>query len=141
MKSSDEIESWIKTITDEGAVDIIIYDGDCPFCNDFSKYLDLQKKLKTQLKLLNARHISRETLELLKRNELDLNSGMVGIFSGNLYYGGEVIRYTAGLQTSGRGFWYFVEKIVRLFPLWGLTYFIMTVVRRLILMLLRKKML
>jgi predicted DCC family thiol-disulfide oxidoreductase YuxK len=141
MKRSYEITSWIEDLTNGGVVDVIIYDGDCPFCDDFSKYVELKKNLDRQLILVNARELTSEVLAILKRNKLDVNEGMVGIFSGEIYYGGEIIRYTANLDTLKPSFWYIVEQIVNYLPLWGLSYFVMTLVRRLVLMLLRKKQL
>ncbi len=52
----------------------MIYDGDCPFCARYSKFVQLKKKV--QIELIDARQ-AQETILTLKKQGFDINHGMI----------------------------------------------------------------
>ncbi len=75
----------------------LIYDGDCPFCSAYVKYVRLVASVGP-LKLVNAREGGPMVEEILKRN-LNLDDGMVLKLGNRFYHGAECINVLASLTT------------------------------------------
>ncbi|MGH8612437.1 MAG: DCC1-like thiol-disulfide oxidoreductase family protein [Gammaproteobacteria bacterium] len=75
----------------------LIYDGDCPFCSAYVKYVRLIDSIGP-LELVNARAGGSLVEEILERN-LDLDSGMVLKLGNQFYHGAECINVLASLST------------------------------------------
>ncbi len=63
----------------------LIYDGDCPFCSRYSKYIRL-KRAVGELLLVDARQGGPEVEQAIARG-FDLGEGMVLVVGGNYYHG------------------------------------------------------
>ena len=63
----------------------IIYDGDCPFCNNFITVANLKKNLKNVV-FLNARE-SIEAKEIISNCKLNIDKGMIVSISGKILFG------------------------------------------------------
>ena len=61
----------------------IIYDGDCPFCNNFYNCCQPKKNLKNVV-FLNARE-SIEAKEIISNCKLNIDKGMIVSISGKYY--------------------------------------------------------
>ena len=64
---------------------VLIYDGDCPFCSRYAKYLRLQRAVGP-LTLIDARAGGSAVEQALARG-FDLNEGMLLILNGTYYHG------------------------------------------------------
>ena len=82
--------------TDEAAW--LVYDGECPFCSRFVRYVRLQQSVG-KLHLVNAREGGPMVSEMLRAG-LDLDEGMVLKLGGRHYHGADCIHVLALL--SGR---------------------------------------
>ena len=84
---------------DEGAGDpVIVYDGDCPFCSHYVRWLRLRRSLGN-VRLVNARE-GGPVVDELRAAGIDLDEGMVLKFEGRLYHGEECIHRLALLSTG-----------------------------------------
>ena len=63
----------------------IIYDGNCPFCNNFIMVANLKKNLK-HIVFLNARD-SIEAKKIINDNNIDIDKGMIVCSKGQILYG------------------------------------------------------
>jgi len=75
----------------------IIYDGDCPVCNAYIRYTRLQPYLSPEL--INARTNS-DIIGNLEYRGLEINKGMVVIFSDRYYHGAEAMHLLSTLTTK-----------------------------------------
>ncbi|HEY7841670.1 MAG TPA: DCC1-like thiol-disulfide oxidoreductase family protein [Gammaproteobacteria bacterium] len=75
----------------------LLYDGDCPFCSRYVKWVRLRENLPG-LRLINARTGGAE-LEQVRSAGLDVDQGMVFAMDGRLYHGEECINVLALLST------------------------------------------
>ncbi|MGH8656262.1 MAG: DCC1-like thiol-disulfide oxidoreductase family protein [Gammaproteobacteria bacterium] len=89
----------------------LIYDGDCPFCSAYVKYVRLVDSVGP-LKLVNAREGGPLVEEILKR-DLNLDSGMVLKLGNQFYHGAECINVLASLSTPSGLFNRFNAMIFR----------------------------
>jgi len=67
----------------------IVYDGDCPFCNNYVHLMALRKAVGN-VDLIDARTADPTAKELAERG-YDLNEGMVAIYGGKVYYGSDAV--------------------------------------------------
>jgi predicted DCC family thiol-disulfide oxidoreductase YuxK len=74
---------------------LIIYDGECPFCNDYIARLRLQARCGPVM-LVNARE-SSPTVSAYWQAGFDLDQGMVAVLDGNPFYGAEAVALLAEL--------------------------------------------
>lgn len=88
---NNELNNLCTLLTDYN--NTIIYDGDCPFCNNFVQLIAL-KKAVPDVKLLNAREHS-ELVKILHNNNYNLNTGMVFIYQNHLYHKDECVHILA----------------------------------------------
>jgi predicted DCC family thiol-disulfide oxidoreductase YuxK len=75
----------------------LIYDGDCPFCSAYAKYVRLVDAIGP-LRLVNAREGGPLVKEVIGRN-LDLDEGMVLKLGNRFYHGAECMHVLATLST------------------------------------------
>lgn len=78
----------------------LVYDGDCPFCSRYVRYLRL-RQAAGPVRLVNAREGGPLVDELLRAG-LDLDEGMVLKLGGRYYHGADCIHALA-LLSSGSG--------------------------------------
>ncbi|MCI0655277.1 MAG: DUF393 domain-containing protein [Methylococcaceae bacterium] len=78
----------------------LVYDGDCPFCSAYVRYVRIQKALG-RLELVNARNGGPLTASIRERG-IDLNEGMV-LVMGNEYFFGSECMHRLALMSTGSG--------------------------------------
>ncbi|MGH8476543.1 MAG: DCC1-like thiol-disulfide oxidoreductase family protein [Methylococcales bacterium] len=76
---------------------ILVYDGDCPFCNTYVRYVRLHKAVG-RLQLVNARE-GGPLIESIKQRGFDLNEGMLLIIEDQSYFGAECMHRLALMST------------------------------------------
>lgn len=79
---------------------VILYDGNCPFCSAYIRFLRL-KKTFPDVKIINARHESPYVEEVTNAG-IDLNEGMAAKYHDHWYHGDECVHFLA-LATSPVG--------------------------------------
>jgi predicted DCC family thiol-disulfide oxidoreductase YuxK len=77
---------------------VLIYDGECPVCNSYARYVKLKQSVGS-LALVNARD-GGPWVERVRNTGLDLDEGMVLIYGGRYYHGADCIYMLALLSTS-----------------------------------------
>lgn len=80
----------------------LVYDGDCPFCSRYVRYLRLRESLGS-VELVNARTEHPVVGELMAKG-FNLDEGMAFVDRGKIYHGDECIHRLALLSTSSRAF-------------------------------------
>jgi predicted DCC family thiol-disulfide oxidoreductase YuxK len=80
---------------------LIIYDGDCTFCNGYTKRLTLQQAVGV-VELLSARSDDVRVQHYVDRG-YDLDEGMLVVTQNEIYTGAAAIHWLS-LHTSGAGF-------------------------------------
>ena len=66
-----------------------IYDGECPFCNQFAELLELKSKIKN-ISILDARKNHMITNSLLKKG-YDVDKGAILLKDDKIFHGAEAI--------------------------------------------------
>lgn len=79
---------------------ILIYDGACPFCSHYARYVKL-KETAGAVRLINARSEAPEVAAAWAKYDLD--NGMLAIIGGREYYGQDALHILA-LLSSQAGF-------------------------------------
>jgi len=88
--------------TSQPAVDVlIIYDGECTFCNAYTKRLTLQHSVG-EVELLSARSDDVRVQHYVDRG-YDLDEGMLVVTHNEIYAGAAAMHWLS-LHTSGAGF-------------------------------------
>lgn len=67
---------------------ILLYDGDCPICQNYRDYIELRKNY--DIELLNARENIELTKELFLKG-YDINSGIILIKGENIFHKHEAL--------------------------------------------------
>jgi hypothetical protein len=80
---------------------VLVYDGDCPVCSAYTRYVRIKESVGTPL-LINARD-GGLWVDRIRARRLDLDEGMVLIYGGQYYHGADCIHMLAMLST-GSGF-------------------------------------
>lgn len=75
----------------------LVYDGDCPFCSQYVRYLRLRDSVGP-VQLINARD-GGALVDDLRLRGFDLDKGMVLLLDGRCYYGADCINRLALLST------------------------------------------
>jgi predicted DCC family thiol-disulfide oxidoreductase YuxK len=78
----------------------LVYDGECPFCSTFARYVRVRNALG-DLRLFNARE-GGPLIEEIKQRGIDLNEGMVLVVDDEYYFGSECMNRLA-LMSTGSG--------------------------------------
>jgi predicted DCC family thiol-disulfide oxidoreductase YuxK len=76
---------------------ILIYDGECPFCKTYAKYVRLKEA--GGLTLINAREAGNSYVQDVKARGFNLDDGMVAIIGGKYYHGEEALHVLAFLSS------------------------------------------
>ena len=87
--------------TQPSAVVLIIYDGECTFCNAYTQRLTLQQSVG-EVELLSARSDDGRVQHYVDRG-YDLDEGLL-VVTQNEIYGGAAAVHWLSLHTSGVGF-------------------------------------
>lgn len=77
---------------------LIIYDGDCVFCNNYVRLLKLKEAIG-EVELVDARS-GDPRVERFWHEGYDLNQGMLFIHKGRVYHGDEAINVLASLSSN-----------------------------------------
>lgn len=114
---------------------ILLYDGECPICNQYKNYVEIRKKY--DLLIYNARE-NPELVNKLRKKGYDINKGMILILGDSIYHREQVLVMMEAL-TLQKG-WY--DRIIRIWIktpwLIRLTYPVLKISRAILLRLLRK---
>jgi predicted DCC family thiol-disulfide oxidoreductase YuxK len=76
---------------------VVVYDGDCPLCNNYVRMTCLSKAVGTPT-LVNARE-RPELVKALAESGINLDEGMAVYYRGRIYAGSEAINLLALLTT------------------------------------------
>lgn len=77
----------------------LLYDGECPICRQYKKYVELRKKYDIALK--NARE-EKETVRRLREEGYDMNEGMILIIGDDIYHGEQALLRIESLIRPGK---------------------------------------
>ncbi len=80
----------------------IVYDGDCIFCNNYAKLVNLRKTVGP-VDMVDARSDS-PLVKKLWRDGYDLNAGMAFLYQGRVHHGADAVNVLAGLSTTSSTF-------------------------------------
>jgi predicted DCC family thiol-disulfide oxidoreductase YuxK len=86
----------VALMVDEAA--LIIYDGDCIFCQNYARLVRLRDTVG-KVEMLDARS-SDPRVERYWRKGYDLNEGMLFVYQGKVYHGSDAVFVLAGLSSS-----------------------------------------
>ncbi|HAQ75809.1 MAG TPA: DUF393 domain-containing protein [Hyphomonas sp.] len=67
---------------------VIVYDGECPFCSQYVKMLRIRESVGT-VRLIDAR--SSDETAIFARGKYDMDQGMAARIGGEWYYGDDCI--------------------------------------------------
>jgi predicted DCC family thiol-disulfide oxidoreductase YuxK len=84
--------------SERDAETVIIYDGECIFCQNYVKLVRLQESVG-RVSLVDARSNDPLVIEY-QRAGYDLNVGMLFIYKGQVYHGAEAVHAIAMLSSS-----------------------------------------
>lgn len=84
-----------------GAEPYIIYDGECPFCSAYVKFMRLRETVGP-VQLIDARD-GGATVDAASKAGFDLNEGMIFRYGGRYYYGADAIQMLS--MMSGNSGW------------------------------------
>jgi predicted DCC family thiol-disulfide oxidoreductase YuxK len=76
---------------------LIIYDGDCIFCQNYVRLVRLQKTVGP-VALVDARSDDPRVAQY-QRQGYDLNEGMLFVWRGKIYHGSDAVDVLAGLSS------------------------------------------
>jgi len=77
---------------------VIIYDGDCPFCRSYVKLMALRERVGA-VDLVDARS-GDPRVASAERDGYDLDEGMLAIYGGKTYYGGDAVALISTLSSN-----------------------------------------
>lgn len=80
------------------APSLIIYDGDCIFCQNYVRLLKLKQAIGP-VELIDARSDDHRVKQYWQ-DGYDLNEGMLFVHQGRTYYGHEAVNVLAGLSSD-----------------------------------------
>ena len=86
----------------ETEASLIIYDGDCVFCNNYVRLLKLKQSIGA-VELLDARSDDPRVADYWRQG-YDLNRGMLFVHAGRIYHGDEAINVLASLSSDSTFF-------------------------------------
>lgn len=92
----------MRDVADKAGAVTIYYDGDCPFCSDYVRYLRLRESAGAP-RLVNLREVPQARVEL-EVEGFDLDRGMVAEISGTRYGGADALNALALLTTPNGAF-------------------------------------
>ena len=77
---------------------LVIYDGECVFCNNYVRFVRLRETIG-KVDLLDARS-DDPRVERYWKEGFDLNEGLLFVYNGKTYQGAEAVRILSGLSTG-----------------------------------------
>jgi predicted DCC family thiol-disulfide oxidoreductase YuxK len=77
---------------------LIIYDGECVFCNNYVRFVRLRETIG-KVDLLDARS-DDPRVKRYWREGFDLNEGMLFVYEGKTYHGSEAVYILGGLSSG-----------------------------------------
>ena len=94
---------------------ILIYDGECPACNAYSRFVRVHENVG-KLKIINAREKS-ETLDEITALGIDIDQGMVLKMGDQFYYGSDAMHKLALISSrfglfNRLNYWIFKSKFL-----------------------------
>jgi len=101
-------------VSDKIATAWLVYDGECPFCSEYTQLLNIKDKVG-DLILVNARS-GGEIVDRVKAVPFDLDQGMVFIYGDSYYYGSEALHILSLLSVQ-KGVFGRVNKVLFSSPL------------------------
>ncbi len=90
---------------------VIIYDGACPFCSDYTKRIQIREHLTTHMTLLDAR--SGDPRVTKAAADYDLDAGMLVRFAGADYFGADAVHFLSLTTTNSGVFNALIGRIFR----------------------------
>lgn len=88
----------VKIDVPDEAMMTVIYDGECPFCSNFVRFMELQRRLGS-VTLIDARS-GDPLVARVQRAGYDLNEGMMAIYGGTTYYGSDALSLISALSSK-----------------------------------------
>ena len=95
-------EEWLQHLRDELTsmknekdTIVVIYDGECPFCANYVKLMNLRNTVG-RVTLIDARS-EAASIKALVGQGYDLNEGMAVVFGGSVYYGKDAVTFLSSL--------------------------------------------
>jgi predicted DCC family thiol-disulfide oxidoreductase YuxK len=89
---------------------VVIYDGDCPFCRSYVKLMALRRRVGT-VDLVDARSDDPRVTSA-ERDGYDLDEGMLAIYGGKTYYGGDAVALISALSSTDGGIQALLSKLL-----------------------------
>lgn len=90
---------------------LIIYDGECIYCKNFVSMVRLQASVGPVF-LIDARSDDQRLLKFKKQN-YDLNMGMIFYYNGVVFFGAEAVNAIALLSTESSFFNLLVKRVFK----------------------------
>ncbi len=81
---------------------VIIYDGDCIFCQNYVRLVRLRETLG-KVELVDARS-QDPRVRKYQREGYNLNEGMLFVWNGRIYHGSDAVHVLASLSTEAGWF-------------------------------------
>jgi predicted DCC family thiol-disulfide oxidoreductase YuxK len=120
----------------EGAQAVVVYDGACPVCSSYVRYVRI-KKSAGSLTVVNARD-GGPWVDRVKQAGMNLDEGMTLFYGGRPYHGVDCIHMLALLSTSSGAFNWINATVFRRPTLAKVLYPILRAGRNLLLRILRR---
>lgn len=115
----------------------VYFDNECPFCKEYSRYIDLRKKY--ELDLIDARGSPKEIASFKERG-FDINDGVIVELEGELFQGADAVKLLDGAIEKNSLIDKSISAIVR-FPLFKRAIYPMVlIVRKVVLKILGRSM-
>lgn len=80
-----------------GGPSLIVYDGDCVFCQNYVRFVRLREAVG-RVELLDARS-GDPRVAAFQRQGYDLDEGMLFVHRGRVFHGAEAVQVLAGLTS------------------------------------------
>ncbi len=113
----------------------LYYDEECPFCKEYSKYIQLRKKY--DIEIINA----REAIEKMKYfidKGFNINDGMIVEIGLNIYLGADAARILDDYISKDTFIDKFISLFVKIPGFKNIIYPLVKLIRTIVLKLLRK---
>lgn len=89
----------------------LYYDEDCPFCMEYSKYVELRKKY--DIKIFNARE-SIDKIKVFRNKGFDINDGMIIEYESEIFQGSDAVKIIDKYIDKKSVFDQFISVIINL---------------------------
>lgn len=89
----------------------LYYDEECPFCKEYSKYIELRKKY--DIKIFNARE-STDKIKVFRNKGFDINDGMIIEYESEIFQGSDAVKIIDKYIDKKSVFDQFISVIINL---------------------------